>query len=173
MAKGWPERRQRILEVKAIEPLVRQFRRVPQRALVPDVAASAGGRRRMAPGLQPSASAQQPGSHPAGQVRRAASPARWRCSSIINQQQDRLTLLSRTSYFCLVRRKGAGQHGQARGGGVPHDACQRAAGLRVHPQTGAERHPVPLYREVLAQELPWLAEIGRPPQRKRIPAALT
>lgn len=30
-----------------------------------------------------------------------------------------------------------------------------------------------LYREVLGQELPWLAEIGRPPQRKRIPAVLT
>jgi integron integrase len=30
-----------------------------------------------------------------------------------------------------------------------------------------------LYREVLAQELPWLAEIGRPAQRKRIPAVLS
>src|SRR5690349_6648276 len=30
-----------------------------------------------------------------------------------------------------------------------------------------------LYREVLGQELPWLAEIGRPPQRKRIPAVLS
>ncbi|WP_445322930.1 phage integrase N-terminal SAM-like domain-containing protein [Ramlibacter sp. AN1133] len=30
-----------------------------------------------------------------------------------------------------------------------------------------------LYREVLTQELPWLEEIGRPAQRKRIPAVLT
>ena len=30
-----------------------------------------------------------------------------------------------------------------------------------------------LYREVLDQDLPWLAEIGRPAQRKRIPGVLT
>lgn len=30
-----------------------------------------------------------------------------------------------------------------------------------------------LYREVLGQELPWLNEIGRPAQRKRIPSVLT
>lgn len=30
-----------------------------------------------------------------------------------------------------------------------------------------------LYREVLAQDLPWLQEIGRPAQRKRIPSVLT
>lgn len=30
-----------------------------------------------------------------------------------------------------------------------------------------------LYREVLGQELPWLQEIGRPAQSKRIPSAVT
>jgi integron integrase len=30
-----------------------------------------------------------------------------------------------------------------------------------------------LYKEVLGQELPWLREIGRPPERKRVPVVLT
>jgi site-specific recombinase XerD len=30
-----------------------------------------------------------------------------------------------------------------------------------------------LYREVLGQDLPWMNEIGRPPERKRIPSVLT
>ncbi len=30
-----------------------------------------------------------------------------------------------------------------------------------------------LYRQVLGMELPWLQQIGRPPERKRIPVVLT
>ena len=30
-----------------------------------------------------------------------------------------------------------------------------------------------LYRQVLGMELPWMQQIGRPPERKRIPAVLT
>ena len=41
---------------------------------------------------------------PAGTVRRAASTARWQCSSILNNHTDRLTLQPRTSSLMLVRR---------------------------------------------------------------------
>ena len=30
-----------------------------------------------------------------------------------------------------------------------------------------------LYRQVLGMELPWMQQIGRPPERKRIPVVLT
>ena len=46
---------------------------------------------------------------------------------------------------------------------------------RVSPAThrSARNAPLFLYRQVLALELPWLQQFGRPPERKRIPVDLT
>jgi len=50
-------------------------------------------------------------------------------------------------------------------------ANERRASASTHKQ--ALSGLLFLYREVLGQELPWLQELGRPAQRKRIPAVLT
>jgi putative transposase len=61
--------------------------------LVRDPASGQDGRGGLANGLQRGQAAQQPGAHATGSLRRAASPARWRCSSIpINPNNHRVIL---------------------------------------------------------------------------------
>ncbi len=68
-------------------------RRVSERPLVPDAAPGAHGHRCMATGLQRGQTAQQHRAHTTGQVRRAASPARRRCSSTASQQRREQLIL--------------------------------------------------------------------------------
>ncbi len=56
--------------------------RAPQRAMVRDAATGPIGHHALAPRLQRGQTAQQLPANAAGEVRRVASPARWRCNSI-------------------------------------------------------------------------------------------
>ena len=84
--------------------------------MVRDAAASQIGHHTLASGLQRGQASQQLRANATGKVRRAASPARWRCSSIpLNNHRDQLILQPRTSSLWMARQKGAGQQLLMRG----------------------------------------------------------
>ena len=72
-------------------------RRVPERAVVRDAGPGPPGDHTLAARLQRGATAQRDRPHPAGTVRRRASPARWRCAASTGDQVISQTLDSATN----------------------------------------------------------------------------